>query len=106
MNKKEILENLNKALRLNSIDRDLIIRNVSNHIGYFDKADRYWLRDEYHTESSRLIRTTSRAFAFSLYKHIFTTKYLKQVTSNKALFADMLNEELNQKSAVEKKFKI
>lgn len=50
-----------------------------NYIGYFDKANRFDLYNEYETESSQKIRTPSRAWPFSKLKHTSTQKYKKQL---------------------------
>lgn len=49
-------------------------------IGSFDKGNRYTLHAEFETETSRYIRTPSRAWPFSVWKHVKTMKYRKSLT--------------------------
>lgn len=56
-----------------------IILNIHNDIGKWDNANRYILLPEYLTLSSVLVRKPSRHFPKSVYNHIFTNKYLKQL---------------------------
>lgn len=59
--------------------KEVMVKQLIKDIGYFDKANRFNLFEVFQTESSSQIRTPSRNFPFSVYKHIFTTKYLKQL---------------------------
>lgn len=49
-------------------------------IGSFDKAGRYTLNPEFETETSKKVRTPSRAWPFSVYKHCFTGKFYKSLS--------------------------
>lgn len=49
-------------------------------IGTFDKGGRFYLYEDFETETSRVIRAPSRAFPFSVYKHCFTQKYFKSLS--------------------------
>ena len=60
----------------NSIDT---LRFKATEIGKFDKARRYHICSAFTTESSRAIRSPSRSYPYSEYKHIFTKKYAKQL---------------------------
>lgn len=51
----------------------------ASELGSWDKAGRYYIRPEYHTESSSKIRTPSRHWPYSEYKHVFTKKYANQL---------------------------
>ena len=52
---------------------------TSKEIGTFDKGGRFFINADYHTDSSRAVRTPSRAWPYSEYKHIYTKKYAKQL---------------------------
>ena len=49
-------------------------------IGTFDKGGRFYLYEDFETETSRVIRAPSRAFPFSIYKHCFTQKYFRSLS--------------------------
>ena len=51
----------------------------SKEIGHWDNGGRFYINNEFHTDSSKAVRTPSRAWPFSEYKHIFTNKYAKQL---------------------------
>jgi hypothetical protein len=51
----------------------------SKKIGHWDKGNRFYINEDYHTASSRAVRAPSRAWPHSEYKHIFTKKYAKQL---------------------------
>jgi len=53
---------------------------TSKQIGKWDKAGRFFIAPEYHTDSSRTVRGPSRSWPYSEYKHIFTKKYAKQLS--------------------------
>lgn len=50
-------------------------------IGNFDNAKRYTLLDEFETPTSRVIRSPSRAFPYSVLKHCLTKKYFNSLTA-------------------------
>ena len=50
-----------------------------NMVGSWDKGGRFYIDTQYHTDSSRAVRTPSRAWPWSEYKHAFTKKYQKQL---------------------------
>lgn len=50
-------------------------------IYHTDRAGRVYIREEYQTDSSKSIRSPSRAFPYSKFKHGFTKKYKKQLLS-------------------------
>ncbi len=52
---------------------------TAKEIGSFDNAGRFYISAEFHTESSSVVRTPSRSWPYSQYKHIFTKKYAKQL---------------------------
>lgn len=93
----DILIEKNKELKYD------LNKQLSKLIGYWDKADRYWIYDEYKTESSRNVRYPSREWNLSFYKHIFTKKYVKQLVSSPSLMAQMLDEEMSQNNNNSKK---
>ena len=70
-------------LPLNTIDffevfmKTITLRAID--IGHFDSGKRYYISEEYRTDSSRYIRSPSRHWPYSEYKHIFTKKYAKQL---------------------------
>lgn len=53
---------------------------TTSQIGRWDNANRYYINSEYQTESSKAIRTPSRHWPFSQYKHVFTKKYAQQLS--------------------------
>ena len=83
-----ILEEKNAEAR-----KDLSYK-LSKRIGYWDKAKRFYLFDEYQTKSSLGIRTPSRAWNLSVYKHVCSKKYVKQLVASPVLFAEKLDEEM------------
>ena len=50
-------------------------------IGYFDKAGRYYLYTEFETQTSRAIRSPSRAWNLSIWQHVKTVKYYKSLST-------------------------
>lgn len=54
---------------------------TSKEVGSWDKTGRYYIDEAYRTDSSNNIRTPSRKWPHSEYKHIFTTKYAKQLAT-------------------------
>jgi len=52
---------------------------TTKQIGAWDKGGRYTLHGDYVTESARYIRSPSRAWPYSIYKHVHTQKYAKQL---------------------------
>jgi hypothetical protein len=52
---------------------------TSKDIGTWDNGGRYFISEIYHTDSSKAVRTPSRHWPYSEYKHIFTAKYAKQI---------------------------
>ena len=60
----------------------MITKEESKLIGSWDKAGRYYLFDDFQTESSKAIREPSRRFPWSIYKHIFTKKYFNSLTED------------------------
>ena len=50
-------------------------------IGSFDKGGRYYLKPEFETETSDAVRAPSRAWNLSVWKHVFTGKYLKSLSA-------------------------
>lgn len=52
-------------------------------IGDFDKAGRYYLNENFCTSTSRIVRTPSRAWPYSILKHAYTGKYLKALKAEK-----------------------
>jgi hypothetical protein len=57
----------------------------AKQIGKFDKGGRYYIDDAYRTDSSRAVRTPSRAWPYSEYKHVFIKKYAKQLAEKLGL---------------------
>jgi hypothetical protein len=53
---------------------------TTSQIGRWDNANRYYINSEYQTESSKAIRTPSRHWPFSQYKHVLTKKYAQQLS--------------------------
>lgn len=51
----------------------------SKQIGQFDRANRYYVKQDYVTESINNLRAPSRGYPYAQYKHIFTKKYAKQL---------------------------
>ena len=49
-------------------------------IGKFDNGGRYYLDDEFQTDTSAYVRSPSRAWNLSLWKHAKTAKYLKSLS--------------------------
>lgn len=50
-------------------------------IGYWDKAGRYYINVEYMAPSARAIRAPSRHWPRSLWAHVHTTKYAKELAA-------------------------
>lgn len=48
-------------------------------IGFFDSGSRFYLHDAFQTDTSYRVRTPSRAWPYSVYKHVMTKKYLKSL---------------------------
>lgn len=59
-----------------------LTKELIKKIGYFDKAGRFYLNDEFETETSRVVREPSRAWPFYIYKHCFTQKYFKSLSDD------------------------
>lgn len=63
----------------------MIIKNLSKSqlykIGRFDKGGRYMLSPFFETETSKSIRSPSRAWNLSIWKHCQTAKYLKSLSN-------------------------
>lgn len=80
---KELLNLVNKALEIdkkeNPSEYHDTVKIITGIIGTWDKASRYYINDEYETESSSYIRSPSRSWNLSKYKHVFTKKYLTQL---------------------------
>lgn len=57
-------------------------KKVAYLIGYFDKGGRYYLKDEFCTDTSDNVRSPSRAWNLSVWKHVFTGKYLKSLSES------------------------
>lgn len=51
-------------------------------IGFFDKGGRYYLKEEFETSSSRLVRTPSRHWPYSVFKHVHTQKYFESLNDD------------------------
>lgn len=51
-------------------------------IGSFDKAGRFELHPEFETETSKYIRSPSRSWPLSVWKHCKTAKYYKSLTED------------------------
>jgi len=60
-------------------NNEQLSRETLEYIGCFDSAKRFDLYKEFETESSKTIRTPSRAWPFSKLKHTSTQKYKKQL---------------------------
>ncbi len=65
-------EKIIEAIKTNSKD-------LYKLIGEWDSAGRYTLDPKFETASSKVIRTPSRAWPKSVYKHVNTAKYRKQL---------------------------
>ena len=59
-----------------------LTKELIRKIGYFDQAGRFYLNDEFETETSRAVRKPSRAWPLSIYKHCFTQKYFKSLSDD------------------------
>jgi hypothetical protein len=103
MSAKQVSDLCNQILneKDKSAKRDLI-KKLSRLIGYWDKADRYWIEEDYKTESSKNVRYPSREWNLSFYKHIFTTKYIKQLSTSPLLMAKKLDEEMSKDNGTAK----
>lgn len=81
--KKEnhLIELINNALSLSRTDseRKDIIYRISRNIGYWDSAKRYYVDEEYITDSLCQIRKPSRTWNLSYFSHINSRRYLKQL---------------------------
>lgn len=107
MKTREILEKAQEAL--NTKDKDIksnLVKAISKEIGFFDKQSRYYLYEEFKTESSLNVRIPSGKWPFSIYKHIFTDKYLRQLTTSKTVLQMKLEEDLIKNENVKAKNKI
>lgn len=49
-------------------------------MGHFDGANRFYLDPEFITDTSRAVRTPSRAWPYSILKHAMTCKYYKSLS--------------------------
>lgn len=77
---QQLINNIEKAIQSKTEDRKRLVRIlISSEIGYWDDASRYYVYDEYITESLSMIRKPSRAWNLSYYKHIMSKKFLKQL---------------------------
>lgn len=54
----------------------------TKQIGHWDKAGRFYINDEYHTDSSKHVRRPSRNWPYSEWKHVHTKKYAKQLAQH------------------------
>lgn len=52
---------------------------TTKEIGTWGNGGRFLIRPKFHTESSRAVRSPSRAWPYSEWKHIKTKKYAKQL---------------------------
>jgi hypothetical protein len=50
------------------------------NLGAFDNAGRYHLKPEFETETSRRIRTPSRAWPLSVWQHCKTAKFFNSLS--------------------------
>ena len=57
-------------------------KKVAYLTGKFDKGGRYYLNDEFCTETSVRVRCPSRAWNLSVWKHVLTGKYLKSLSES------------------------
>lgn len=57
-----------------TLPKDIVLR-----LGKFDNAGRYYIHSAAHTDSSRKVRSPSRAWPYSEYKHAFTVVYARQL---------------------------
>lgn len=74
---KSIIEAL--SLKRTESERKDIIYRISREIGYWDSAKRYYVDDEYITDSIKEIRRPSRVWNLSYFSHINSRRYLKQL---------------------------
>lgn len=75
-----IIEKINAALKeTNKEASEKIRKEIGYLIGSFDNGERYTISKEYRTSSSDCIRTPSRKWNLSEWKHIKTNKFLKQL---------------------------
>lgn len=59
-------------------EKTFLSKSTLKIIGYYEK-NKYYLYDEFSTESSKLIRSPTRRFPFSIRNHINTKKYKLQI---------------------------
>lgn len=88
MENKKLLDLVNKAIE-NKNDKALR-KEIGYAVGSFDSGNRYRVIEQYTTESSNNIRGPSRRWNLSEWKHVQTTKYLKQLKEK--LSNEVLNE--------------
>lgn len=104
---KEYLELLAVLNRILNIEDKEIFEKETKKLGYkigsFDSAGRYELYPEFETHTSQTIRTPSRSWPLSVWKHIKTKKYLKSLSEmitnelEEVILKNKLNEELPKK---------
>ncbi|MDN7815979.1 hypothetical protein [Burkholderia vietnamiensis] len=75
MNKNNKLLELAKAI----LEGKEEANKLPYKIGYFDGAHRFYIYESYQTQTSAVIRTPSRAFPHSVFKHTLTKKYVKSL---------------------------
>ncbi len=78
METQELLNVISKALN-DKEHIDELVFSIHKELGKWDSAGRYYLKDEFKTNSSLSIREPSRHWPRSIYSHIFTTKYLNEL---------------------------
>lgn len=66
-------------------EKTFLSKSTLKIIGYYEK-NKYYLYDEFSTESSKLIRSPSRRFPFSVRNHINTKKYKLQIIKKLSIY--------------------
>lgn len=75
----------------------LYAKELSKMVGKWDSAGRYFIHNEYKTDTSEKVRNPSRAWPYSEYAHVQTVKYIKALLSNSAQFiAKVESEQLKE----------
>ena len=99
---EEVAEKALKAKKdKDQVGFHLYAKELSKMVGAWDSAGRYFIHDEYKTETSQKVRSPSRSWPYSEYSHVQTVKYIKSLLSNTAAFishvqAEQLKEEFKE----------
>lgn len=75
------LLNIKRSERTNEQDSEIeaLFKSIAKEVGRFDNAARFTIMEAFTTDSSNNVRSPSRRFPFSEYKHVATKKYQEQL---------------------------